>query len=537
MRRSLANIGRVLSARSIRLAAIGLVIVVATGLLVRETVRRAEQSEIGGIANQLRIKLDGFADHLQSELKWFDSPPTVLAESHELTELLDSPGAPDRRDAANAFLRHFNHGVSGAASYLMNADGLTLAASNFNEPVSFVGHNYRFRPYFKAAIAGRIGHYVASGVTSNALGYYVAAPIKNGGKVRGVAVVKYAPTNLVSVWHDAANPIAIADENGVIFASTDARFRLHTLQTLAPSIRAAIAEQKQYPPEAPLTPLPLLRESTVGSATVSNLRLREIEAPTGNAGEAPSKDISYVVEQRQLPRTDWHIVALGALDKTPDATVPIVIGGVFAGSLAFLLVLFFEQRRASRRALALNEARLRTILEASPIGTSVTTLDGHKLFSSARYSELFGYSRDEIAKIDAHSLHADPRRRAALLEQLRRDGSVRDQEVEFRRPDGSRWWGLISWSRITYENQTAYVSWCYEITQLKNAEQEIRQARDAAEANLRELRAAQASLIQAEKMASLGQLTAGIAHEIKNPLNFINNFSALAIDLIGELDF
>jgi len=53
--------------------------------------------------------------------------------------------------------------------------------------------------------------------------------------------------------------------------------------------------------------------------------------------------------------------------------------------------------------------------------------------------------------------------------------------------------------------------------------------------SLDDLRAAQDRLVQTEKLASLGQLTAGIAHEIKNPLNFVNNFSAVSSELVGEL--
>jgi signal transduction histidine kinase len=53
--------------------------------------------------------------------------------------------------------------------------------------------------------------------------------------------------------------------------------------------------------------------------------------------------------------------------------------------------------------------------------------------------------------------------------------------------------------------------------------------------SLEELRTAQNRLVQTEKLASLGQLTAGIAHEIKNPLNFVNNFSAVSVELLDEL--
>jgi PAS domain S-box-containing protein len=102
------------------------------------------------------------------------------------------------------------------------------------------------------------------------------------------------------------------------------------------------------------------------------------------------------------------------------------------------------------------------------------------------------------------------------LERSRPDGRV----IEVRRnavPDG----GFV----LIYS----------DITERKRSEAEIRAARDAAEAAYRDLKTAQASLIQAEKMASLGQLTAGIAHEIKNPLNFVNNFAGLSVELLDEL--
>ncbi|MEP1306084.1 MAG: ATP-binding protein [Balneola sp.] len=89
---------------------------------------------------------------------------------------------------------------------------------------------------------------------------------------------------------------------------------------------------------------------------------------------------------------------------------------------------------------------------------------------------------------------------------------------------------LRQMSRVFEQAYTRFL----DLKKASDQAQQISEERDRLEIALNELHATQAQLIQQEKLASLGQLTAGIAHEIKNPLNFVNNFSDLSVELVEE---
>jgi signal transduction histidine kinase len=148
-------------------------------------------------------------------------------------------------------------------------------------------------------------------------------------------------------------------------------------------------------------------------------------------------------------------------------------------------------------------------------------LPDNLLVARPSFSELFRYL---VARSEFGSAH--------LEEELRRsvEDTTREMRYERTRPDGR----VIEVRRNAVPDG-GFVLIYSDITERKRAEEAVRMARDAAEKALLELQAAQDRLVQTEKLASLGQLTAGIAHEIKNPLNFVNNFSALSVELTDEL--
>jgi signal transduction histidine kinase len=169
-------------------------------------------------------------------------------------------------------------------------------------------------------------------------------------------------------------------------------------------------------------------------------------------------------------------------------------------------------------------------LQAATTLAHVYKLKGEK-DSTLQYIELSAMLKD--------SIHSQEKQRE--FQNLTFNEQLRQQEIQqlqIQDRNKIRFYslvvGLLSLAIITLILYSANIQKQRANRLLQKQKAEIDQQRTKAEAALEELKATQAQLLQREKMASLGELTAGIAHEIQNPLNFVNNFSEVNTELIDE---
>ncbi|MFT3834132.1 MAG: hypothetical protein QM711_12535 [Micropruina sp.] len=123
-------------------------------------------------SSQERLKL--IAATLSTRIERFRYLPEVIARSRETEELFLVPDDAGRIGEANRLLERIANASGALALFVTDVSGLTIAASNYGRPGSFVGENYSYRPYFRNALSEGFGRYYAVGATTAQPGYFLS---------------------------------------------------------------------------------------------------------------------------------------------------------------------------------------------------------------------------------------------------------------------------------------------------------------------------------------------------------------------------
>ena len=194
-------------------------------------------------------QLEANVTDMRQLFRQFAVLPAILAADPSLRSALSAIDADEQASAVslvNALLRKATDRSDAAFAFLMDTSGLTIAASNSDQQVSFVGRNYGFRPYFTRAMAGSSASYFAVGATTGVPGYFVSEPIKEGDNILGVVAVKLEPQGLPVSWKTENAVAVVTDALGVVILSTDDRLLYNSTKALDNNALNLIDQERRY---------------------------------------------------------------------------------------------------------------------------------------------------------------------------------------------------------------------------------------------------------------------------------------------------
>ena len=291
--------------------------------------------------------LERHAQDLLASVERFEHLPYLLGAEQVLVAALQAPSTPHLLDAANSYLAFAQQRTDVFAIYLMDTTGQTLVASNWDTPLSFVGKNYRFRPYFQEALAGGTGRFYGIGVTTGEPGFFIAAPVRAGQDVIGVVAVKIDLNAYEAKWRAEGLRLAVTDDSGVLFMSAEPTWRYRSLYPLDEDQLARLRTTRQYGDN---TLLPLVEHP--GPAPSRQLTsLHVANAPT-------------LVQGRDLNLLGWKLLLFS--DPGPARTRGALAAGISVLAFALVVVLTalgWTQRRRKLEREASRQEKLHIVAE------------------------------------------------------------------------------------------------------------------------------------------------------------------------------
>ena len=375
-------------------------------------------------------RLAFFGTSLEHTLEKHEQLPYVVALEQSVIALLRRPDDRALVASVNHYLEVVRARTEVEHLYLLDTTGLTLASSNWAQPTSFVGINYGYRPYFRAAVAGDLGRFYGMGTTTHVPGYFLSAPVRQDGRVIGVMVAKVRLEALEPAWERSGETILVSDENDIVFLSSAQRWKYRQLAPLSPDAARHVRETRQYE-SIELAPM------LAGTAVRLDQGARTIRLPQHR-----------MLQARPCGPLGWHMLLLSDLREVRGDALGGAAAVGFAAAFALTALIYFQLRRMRSR----EQRQAQAVLQRA-------------------YDQLEHRIAERTADLTAAN---------ARLE--------------------------------------------HKVAALKQTEQILRDTRDEA--------------IQAGKLAVLGQMAAGVTHELNQPLTALTTLQDNAVKYIelGRLD-
>lgn len=217
--------------------------------------RVAEDRYLTELEDKGRASAELYREIIRGWLGRYRSLAPIYAHNPEVVRLLRWPDDGVQVDLVNQRLEAWTSASGASDTYVLDRNGETIAASNWSDPLSFVGKNFSYRPYFIDAMQGRLGRYFALGTTSGKRGYFFAYPVRDSGPAIGAVVVKVPVDVIEQELRASPAGVFVTDASGVIVLSGHPGWRLKTLGPLTPGAIGQIREHRQFDPDS-LVPAP-----------------------------------------------------------------------------------------------------------------------------------------------------------------------------------------------------------------------------------------------------------------------------------------
>lgn len=314
--------------------------------------RIAYRQGMDNLAEEGSYRLELYVAYLQGVLEKYEGLPELLATDKRLVNFLLHPGSRERVEVLNHYLETVNSISDAADTYLMDREGLTIAASNWQAERPFVGRNFSYRPYFQQAMQGRLGRYFALGTTSSRRGYYFAYPVRSEDEILGAVVIKINIDSVEHNWGHRDENFLVTDPDGVIFITTNPDWRFYSLNPLSSEVKIRIEKSKRYP-HASLNPLGVRSTVSTDAGIVVSLQKNGTRQ-------------SFLQQSHSMAHAGWQVHILSDTRHVRNLVLRTFVGisAVFV-LLALVLLMFWQRQQRIQDRIRLEEEARATLEQAN----------------------------------------------------------------------------------------------------------------------------------------------------------------------------